>query len=528
MTAKGISTATLAPGSPGSQPPGDAAVAQKAGRGGIAIAIAKVSFIVFGFAQQLVLTHLLGGDGYGEIRRVFAVVGIVNNVIVGTAIQGVSRAVSTAGDAHAASAFRKTLIVHTAIAAFASLALAIMAGPITSFMHAKHVLMPLRIVAAVVLLYGVYAPLVGALNGMRRFVDQAGLDIGYGVLRLATTAAGALLFMRAGGSGIVGAAAGFATAALLIVPAALSRSGVGARGPGGPSTRAHLTFVGPLVIGQIFLNLLIQTDLILLSRFAGQAAEALALGSKAADRLVGAYGAMQLFSLLPYQLLISISFVLFPMLARARAEADASAIAEYTRTGVRIAFIVAGAMCGTISALGPHVLRFAFPAEMAELAGEALRVHSLGMGAFAILGITCAALTSLGRERVSAALTASAAVLVAIGCSVMVPRASFGAPQLVASSIATAAALGVCAVTGAAILRKVAGAFVHPLTLARCVGAAAVAIGIGRLLPYRGKLFVLVEAGGVAVAYVLALVATRELGRKDLELVQRIASRKRA
>ena len=36
-----------------------------AGRGGLAIAAAKVSFLVTGFAQQLLLPKLLGVDGYG-------------------------------------------------------------------------------------------------------------------------------------------------------------------------------------------------------------------------------------------------------------------------------------------------------------------------------------------------------------------------------------------------------------------------------------------------------------------------------
>ena len=40
----------------------------QAGRGGLAIAAAKLYFIVLGFAQQSVVNHLLGG-GYGTYRR---------------------------------------------------------------------------------------------------------------------------------------------------------------------------------------------------------------------------------------------------------------------------------------------------------------------------------------------------------------------------------------------------------------------------------------------------------------------------
>src|SRR5689334_15674945 len=63
-------------------PAADADTARTAGRGGLAIAVAKVSFICFGFAQQIILPRLVGVDGYGEVSRVLAIVGIVNNVIV--------------------------------------------------------------------------------------------------------------------------------------------------------------------------------------------------------------------------------------------------------------------------------------------------------------------------------------------------------------------------------------------------------------------------------------------------------------
>src|SRR5262245_1541104 len=60
----------------------DASQTQAAGRGGLAIAGAKVSFILVGFALQLVLSRLLGGAGYGQVALVLAAVGVVNNVVV--------------------------------------------------------------------------------------------------------------------------------------------------------------------------------------------------------------------------------------------------------------------------------------------------------------------------------------------------------------------------------------------------------------------------------------------------------------
>jgi stage V sporulation protein B len=511
---------------PASAPPPDAATARAAGRGGLAIAGAKVSFILFGFAQQLILSNLLGAEGYGEVSRVLAIVGIINNVVVATALQGVSRAVSSVPDALAAEAFGRTLRMHAALAALLSTAFALLAGAIASLVGAPHITTPLRITAAVILLYGIYAPLVGSLNGRRRFLDQAALDVGYGALRTAGIACGAYLFLRAGKSGVVGAILGFAAAAFLIIPAALTRSGVGRGGGSTPRARDYGGFLVSLAGGQIFLNLLLQTDFMLLSRFAGDAAAQSGRGADAADTIVAVYRGAQLFAFLPYQMLMSITFILFPMLARAKTENDAAAVTSYTKTGVRLAFLMTGLLCGTVSALAPYLLRFAFPVEIWENGAATLRVLALGMGTFAILGITCAALTSLGHERSAAGLTAGTVALVAAACFAIVPGADFGQPMLVATATATSIALALAAVLGGLRLARVARGFVAPLTLLRVGVATATTIALGSRLPWMGKLLVPALALVTAFVYIAVLVALREVGKADLATIRRAFGRR--
>ncbi|MBK9265743.1 MAG: oligosaccharide flippase family protein [Polyangiaceae bacterium] len=497
--------------------------AKSAGRGGLAIAVAKVSFIIFGFAQQLILERLLGQAGYGQISRVLAIVGVLNNVVVGAALQGVSRAVSTVPEDQTASAFARTLRIHVVIAVVLSLAFALGAGAIASAVGAPHIATPLRVVAAVVLLYGIYAPLVGSLNGRRKFLDQAGLDIGYGFLRTASMGIGAVVLLRLGGSGTFGAALGFVSAALLIVPIALTRSGIGRVGSSGPTAREYLGFLAPLALGQISLNLLLQTDFFLISRFAGEAATRLGLDPTRADELTGTYRGVQLFSFLPYQLLMSVSFVLFPMLARARAERSEADVAAYTRSGVRIALVLTGLVSGTISSLAPHVLRFAYKSEAIwQQGGPVLRVLAIGMGTFAMLGITSAALTSLGRERTAAALSAVAVVLIATGCSLVAPRAAFGPEMLLHTAISTSVALSICAVVAAFELRREARAFVAPMSLVRVAGAVAVTVALGAQLPWLGKLAVLAQGIVMATLYVAVLIVTGELGKQDLANVKKV------
>jgi stage V sporulation protein B len=512
----GAAKASAPPEAPGE-------TARAAGRGGLAIAGAKVSFILFGFAQQVILPRLLGVDGYGQASLVLSIVSIVNNVIVATSIQGVSRAVSSAPAGQEGPAFRATLRVHVVLAMIASLSFAALAGTIADRLGAPHVTGPLRLVAAVVLLYGVYAPLVGSLNGRRRFLEQAALDVSYGALRTVGIASGAWLFLRSGQSGVLGAFAGFVAAAALIVPAALGRSGIGERGDSGPTLREYGAFLLPVAVSQGFLNLLMQTDSLSLRYFLGRAAST----TQAADALQGVYRGAQLFSFLPYQMLMSITFILFPMLARAQADGDREAVAAYTRTGVRYALVLTALMTGVVAGIAPHLLRLAFPKEMWTQGGEVLRVHCLGMGAFAILGVICAALTSLGQAQTSARLTLAAVVLVALGCFVLVPRAPFGAAMLVSSATATTLALALTAVAGAALLRRSAGAFAAPLTLVRTLATLGISLAVGSRLPWLGLVGTVGEAAALGVLGAVVLVASGELDRQDLARVLAVVGKKK-
>ena len=520
---------------PGSESPpsvkpaggGDAETTRNAGRGGLAIAVAKVSFIVFGFAQQLILPRLLGVDGYGAFRLVFSIVSIVNNVVVAMAIQGVSRAVSQVPEAEGPQAFRRTLRVHVGLAMVLSLGFALVAGTIADLQHSPHAATPLRLAALIVLLYGVYAPLVGSLNGRRRFLDQAGLDILYGAVRLACVVIGALVFLRSGGSGVLGAIAGVAAAAAVIIPIASTRSGLGKAGGHKPVMKEYALFLVPLAVGQIFLNLLMQTDFMILSSLVGKAAgTGTEAGIKLADTLRGVYSGAQLFAFLPYQMLMSITFILFPMLARASAENDRAAVKSYTLTGVRLAFILTGLMCGAVSATAPHVLHLSFPEEVWTQGGEVLRILSLGMGAFAILGIACAALTGLGRATYAMLLTALGVGLIAAGCLVLVPRAALGPAMLVQAATATTAALTLTALIAGVVLHRVAGAFVAPLSFVRVLVALGVAVAAGSRLPWIGKPGVLVEVAAVGALYLVVLIVSGELGQQDLGRIRQVIGRR--
>jgi stage V sporulation protein B len=499
-----------------------------AGRGGVAVLGAKVFFIVIGFVQQPLLRASIGLAGYGALSRVLSVANIVNNVVVSSSTQGVSRAVSRA-PGHERQALRATLRVHAPLAVGLALAFAALAPLVAWFQHAPHITWPLVVLSGVVLLYGLYAPLIGALNGQRQFTRQAALDVCFAVLRTTGLVGMGALFVSRGLPGPLGATLGFVVAAGCILPVALRWTGLGQAGETELVGKVYLAQLLPIAGAQLFTNLLMQSDMTLLGRFLSLGAVAAGLGDGArtsADEWVGVYRACQLFAFLPYQLLFSVTQVLFPMLARARAENDWDAVRRYVARGARIGAILCGLLVCVVVALAESLLAFAYGADVGELGAAALRVLALGQGAFAMMALGTTVLTSLGRERTSAVLTLGAVVAVVALCWLGVADAPFGASQLVRTALATSGALAVALGVAGVLVYRQTRAFV-PLRTALRVGAAVlVCVGVGLVLPRVGRFATMGLAGGVAALYVAFLTLTGELGKEDLAVARAVLGRK--
>jgi len=505
---------------------GEKSVARTAGRGGLAIAFAKAYFILMGLVQQTILPRVLGLDGYGALSSVLSASSIAYNPIVSTSIQGVSRAVASAPDAEQPQAMRKALSIHAVVVLPFALLFLLAAGPLGRAMGAPHLILALRIVSGVLLFYGLYTPLVGVLNGTQRFVWQAGLDILAATVRTIALIGGAVLLASRLG-GVVGSTIGFVCASLVVFGAALFKVGIGKAGPTRVSVRAHLGFIAPLFLGQILLNLLLQADLTLLRRFAFESAKAASLPATAADPFVGAYRATQLFSFLPYQFLLAITFILFPMLARAHRDGDREAVARYVRNGVRLALVLAGAMVSVTSGLAGPLLRLVFPPQAAVLGTQSMQLLTLGFGAFALFGILTTVLNSLQQERASTIVTGVAFSLVVVLCFLRARGTALSPEILWRTASATTAGIAVATLAAAVVVKRTAGAVVSPVSLIRVVAATGVAIAVARFLPAPGKVMTVAYAAIVGVVYVVVLLVSRELGKDDVENVRAIVSRRR-
>jgi stage V sporulation protein B len=508
----------------------EASVARKAGRGGIAVLGAKVFFIFSGLAQQTVLPRVIGLAGYGALARVLALANILNNVVVASSTQGVSRAVARAIGAEG-SAFRRTLRVHVPLAFVLAAAFAAVSPWIARWEGAPHIVRPLLLMALVALFYGLYAPIIGLLNGRGQFTRQAALDVVFAVLRTAGIIGVGWFFARDGGSGVLGSTLGFALAAACILPTAAwfarspSRSMPdaprdAALRPSAPEERPrdYLAQLGPLAAAQFFTNAVMQVDITLLGHFLARGGDV-----KTSDEWVAVYRACQLFAFLPYQLLLSITQILFPMLARAKAAGDTDGVRRYVERGARLAGLACGMLVSVIVALPTQLLAFAYTREVAERGAATLRVLALGQGAYTMLAIATTVLASLGRERLSAMITLGALGAVVVACGLLAAGAPFGAPQLEGTALGTTIALVGTLVVAAVAVHKVSGGFMPKSSMARVLVGLAVASAVGSLLPAsHGRGLTVVLATIVAATYVLVLIVTRELTRADAAALREV------
>jgi len=502
-------------------------------RGAAIITLAKGWFLVTGFAQPLLLTRVLHTEGYGLYGVVLNVVSILNNVVVAGSIQAMSHAVTEGGP----SALRRGLLVHLGVGVTLAGGLVTLAGPIgAGVLHDARLPPLLRIGAVVVFNYSLYAALVGALNGQRRFRDQAALDMTFATLRTAL-----VIGIAAVGFGVAGAVSGFALASTIILALALwlaraaLRSGARAEDAGGDAPPAlqvptasfgafatrYGRFFAPVLVYQLALNLVLQSDLLVLKAILARRAVAAVAGGLAVNDLVGIYKAVQNFAFLPYQLLLAVTFVIFPVVSRATLEGDRETTARFVTGAVRFSLLALGAMLAVLTGLPRGVLRIAYRPPFDEGA-MALRILSLAQGCFALAVIATTILVAAGQTRAATLLMGAMLLMVTTGnvLGLSLGPAGIGALTATATGTLVGCALGLGLI--GLWVRRSFGGFVGVATVLRVGASTAVAATVVSAIPWQGKVATLVLSGVAVAVYAVCIALSRELTGDELGRIVRL------
>ncbi len=488
---------------------------------------AKGWFVVAGLGIQLVLPRVLRSPAeYGLYAAATALLAILTNTLTQACVQTASKHAAEATGETAPESLRRSLEMSLAAGALLASLLALLAEPIADGLLHDPALAPLlRVLAILPLGYALYATAIGHLNGLRAFGRQATLDGAFTTVRAVALIAGAALSASA-----LGTATGFAIAGLAVAGLGLGVAGVGRGGSRG-SRRAWLAFFLAIAMHQLALNGLLQLDVELLkSRVAALAIEAGVLADRAAEQAsteVGLYRAAQSVAFVPYQLILAVTLVLFPTVARARTLGDVDGARAAVRGALRFATIALVVVAVPTSGGGDAAIRMLLDARYAP-GGDALTVLALAQVAFTLFVVGSTSISGDGSPVVVALSAATGLVVMLVVGWLSIDAAGLDGSLRVAAALGSAAG---CVVSMAIVLGLVAqrfGAQALPLaTFVRGTLAGAAGLVVARVLPHTARLDSLgaLVAGALTSLVVLAVVG--ELGAADVALVRRIVTRAR-
>jgi O-antigen/teichoic acid export membrane protein len=493
-----------------------------AGRGAVFIGAAKIVFMVMGFLQRTLLTRVVGAGDYGAFALVNNTISILNNTMVQGTVQGVSRFTATSDDpGHADAVKRAGLRLQLFFGGAVSLGLVLFAPWVARAINAPAYYLPwLRVGAVIPFLYGLYAVFVGSVNGQRRFAVQAGFDVTFSLCKTILLLGGAALFLRLGHSGVMGAFVGFAATAAIVLVIATRVVGV-ARGASVFPVRRLAVFFAGTMANAVLMNVALNYDILWLRRFAGAQAVA-----AQADAVAGHYEALRNVALLPYQALLVVTFVVFPLVSRSTFDEDRAATSAYVRQTMRLSLVLVVAMAMALGGRPAALLAVLYRPEY-QVGAAALPTLVAAFAALALTGVGCAIINASGRPRVAVACVALAVGAGCVSAMLLVPGVPPGPDMLMAQARATAIGMlvGLAAVLANLWARWRASV---PLATALRVGlAAAAGVLVGRIPPEGGKLAGV--AGSVAMVLVFAatLGVLREVSAADRAAFARIVGRNR-
>ena len=480
-------------------------IAAIAGRGAIYITAAKIWFIVSGYGITVTLAHLLTIENYGIYRVVINTVSIINAVIVTGTYQTVSKYVSQEPE-KADSIKWKALGLQVYVGGAATLGFFLLAPVVASLLNDPRLTGWLRLASLITLSYSFYSVYTGYFNGKKRFDIQAGLDISYSTLKLVFIVSLAWL-----GFGVTGSVGGFALAAasVLVISAIIARGG---DRKGDVRAGQLLKFQSYLLLFTFVLTLLQRVDLMLIKALSSPDATT-------ASENAAYYSAAVDIANITYQIIVSVTFVIFPLISQSTFADDRVRTQGYISKTLRYTLMVMALTATLFSSGASGVLRVIYR-DTYQAGSPALRIVAFGMLLFGLLYIVTTIISASGQPGVSLLLGVITLVTSTALNALLIPSRG-----LVGAATATTISMLVGTVLACAYLWRRFRTLMPFTSILRIAACAGVVYGASLLFSPASKVLVIAQLIGLSVTYLIVLVLSGELGRNDLRLIARVARR---
>jgi stage V sporulation protein B len=286
--------------------------------------------------------------------------------------------------------------------------------------------------------------------------------------------------------------------------------------------------MAPIWTYQICLNGILMIDLQVLKRTATEIAFASTATSQAAvdlaNQYVGYYRAAQTFAFVPYQLIISLTFVVFPMISRATSIGNREAAQSTIQHAMRLSLLLLLLVAAPTSGAAHGVMRLAYPAEY--LAGApALSILVFGVAAFALFAVAATAISGAGKPSIAAMIAGVSLLAVVIANRVLVMRAGLGEQTLEAAATGTAIGMVIALALSAWVIYRQFGVFIPVVTWMRATLAAGAGYAAAAAIPHGSAVMALIALAVGFASSAVALLATRELTKDDWLALRRVVRR---
>lgn len=462
------------------------------GRGTLHQMIARVAFILSGYAINIAMVYLLGDPAlYGLLGIIIAVTNIAR-VLLSTGLpQATSKFIADNDEAFTYPILRTSLKVQWVMGAV--IVVVYVAGaPLWARLLNDSSLVPyLWASAPLIPLMGAFQVLQSYFNGTHRFVVQSWLNILYSVTRVAFAVVFVLLGVK-----VFGVLFGFTLS--LIVSVLVSWRFVQPRsGAANPESRSLLAFAAPLMVLAIGQAVLVNLDMLQIKAF-----------FPASDS-VGFYSGMASVSRTPYFLFTAFSATLLPVattVLRTHGRERAGAIVARSTTYL---FVTALPVFAIVAAVPSELLDFLYPKEYAA-AASALVWATLAQTVLALVSSFTAAVTAQGRPYLAMSAWLACLPTQLVAGAMLIPR--YG---MLGTAVASLVAAVVGMVVSGFFASRYFGSLIEPVRVGKAA-AASLAVYLLMSLPSTYPLWVLPFAclGGLA-AYAAILYLMGGIDRSE-------------
>jgi O-antigen/teichoic acid export membrane protein len=240
--------------------------------------------------------------------------------------------------------------------------------------------------------------------------------------------------------------------------------------------------------------------------------------------LAGLYRATKNVSLISYQAVIAITFVIFPLISRSTFDSDREATRTYVTQTFRVATLLV-LFVATMIAAGDEPLLTLLFGDVYAFAASALLPLLAAMAAFAILFVVGNILTAGGRP-MDALLLAGLAALLQLGSLLIFVGSAQPSPDVLrVSGIVALVAIILPLVLACFVVHRRFESPIPVLSVGRGLLAAGLALLAVQFVQMDGFLGIFVRCGIACVVFVLGVIFSGEVTRQELGTARRLLRR---